>query len=202
MASTTPTASPVDAIARLKADHRRLQGLLNRLQSQKPRALAEREGRMRELVTALSVHLHLKETLFYPRLRARVPEADPLVLEALEAHHLLKWQLKELDSLSPDHPRFGPKRAQLATVLRAHLAQEARQLHPLAYAQLSVEERDLLGQQMAEAEGASPTRPHPRLSDVPPLNLLQQQLFGVIDRGRDALRKTRESWTLSRTLRV
>ncbi|HLT31067.1 MAG TPA: hemerythrin domain-containing protein [Myxococcaceae bacterium] len=199
---SNPSESPVDAVARLKADHRRLQGLLNRLTSSKPRALAEREVRMRELVAALSIHLHLKETLFYPRLRARAAQADPAVLEALEAHHLLKWQLKELDGLSAAHPRFAPKVAQLGTVLKAHLAQEARRLHPLAYEHLSLEERELLGQQMAEAEAAAPTRPHPRLSDLPPLNLLQQRLVGLVDRGRDALRETRDAWTLARMLRV
>ena len=157
---------------------------------------------MRELVAALSVHLHLKETLFYPRLKARAVEADPPVLEALEAHHLLKWQLKELDGLPAEHPRFAPKLAQLSTVLRAHLSQEARRLHPLALEHLSVEERELLGQQMAEAEAAAPTRPHPRLSDMPPFNLLQQRLMGFLDRGRDTLREARESWTLARTLRV
>lgn len=198
----SPDEAPIDAIARLKADHRRLQGLLNRLQSSKPRAQAEREVRMRELVEALSVHLHLKETLFYPRLQARTAEAEGPVLEALEAHHLLKWQLKELDGLPASNPRFAPKLTQLSTVLRAHLSQEAKRLHPLAYESLSAEERELLGQQMAEAEAAAPTRPHPRLSDVPPFNLLQQQLMGIVDRGRDTLREARDAWTLARTLRV
>ena len=49
----------------------------------------------------------IEEQLFYPAVRATVPDADDLGIEGLEEHHVVKWVLSELDGMSPEDERFG-----------------------------------------------------------------------------------------------
>src|SRR6202521_301841 len=96
----------MDAISMLRDDHKTVEQLFKRFERAGDRAYVEKREIVDRIIEELSVHAAIEEQLFYPVVRATVPETEDIALESLEEHHIVKWVLSELDSMTPEDERF------------------------------------------------------------------------------------------------
>ena len=117
-AATTPT----DAIALLKADHRKVSGLFAKFKSAKG---AEKKQRLvAEICTELTIHTLIEEEIFYPACRGEV-EAD-MIEEAYVEHDGAKMLIAELEAGDPGEEFYDAKVTVLAEQIEHHVAEEEK----------------------------------------------------------------------------
>ena len=182
----------MDAIALLKADHADVEKLFKRFEELGPRAKKSKADIADKVIAALSQHAAIEELVLYPAARERLPGDDPMVLEALEEHHIVKWVLSELEGMSPEDERFDAKFTVLAESVRHHVKEEEGELFPKLRKGFTRSELDELGAQLATAKKAAPTRPHPRMPDEPPGNVVAAAATLPLDIARSAGEKVVE----------
>lgn len=141
---------PVNAISLLKADHKKVKGLLEELESTTERGAAKRKKLLTQIETELKVHTTIEETIFYPAFRdaVRKKEDREMYFEALEEHHLVKLVLPEIASTDPSSEPFGAKAKVLKELVTHHAKEEEREMFPEAKKVLSEEELEQLGERM------------------------------------------------------
>ena len=149
----------------LKDDHEAVEQLFRRFERAGDRAFVE-SAIVDRAIEAL-VHAAIEEQLFYPAVRATVPDADDLGIEGLEEHHVVKWVLSELDGMSPEDERFDAKVTVLVNNVRHHVDVEEGELFPMVRDELGRKALSDLGEAMAAARKIAPTHPHPRAPDTP-----------------------------------
>jgi hemerythrin superfamily protein len=175
----------VDAIQLIQQDHRAVDQLFRRFEREaKSGDVEAQRATVRDVVRALSIHASVEEEFLYPALREAGVDSE--VLDALEEHHAAKLTLAELDALAPGHPRYAPKVRLLAENVRRHVREEERALLPRLRRALDDHQRRELGETLAKARGAAPTRPHPTAPDQPPGVFVAGALAAPFDRARDA----------------
>jgi hemerythrin-like domain-containing protein len=173
----------MNALSLLKQDHGNLDELFRRFEHARPDDIDEL-ARVRDLVVEhLSRHSAIEEQVFYPAVLARLAERDSAfpVLEGLEEHHIAKWTLSELEKMAPAHERFRPKMKVLIEQTRHHVQEEEEKLFVEVRDAFTVEELNALGERMETLEPIMPTRPHPRIPDTAPFNLLLGVPLAVLD---------------------
>ena len=181
----------MDAIALLKQDHRTVEELFKKFEALGPRAQKGRRDIVDRVIRELSVHAATEEVIFYPAIREAVGKGgtDDMVLEALEEHHVVKWTLKELETLDPAHERFDAKVSVLMESVRHHVKEEERQLFPQVRKLFDRPRLTELGDAMAQFKKAAPTRPHPKAPDEPPGNVVTGAAAAIADRTLEAGRR-------------
>jgi hemerythrin-like domain-containing protein len=181
----TKATSEPDAIAVLKADHASVEELFVKFERTGARAYKTKRNLVDRMITELSVHAGIEESLLYPVCREELPDTETEVLESLEEHQVVKWLLSELDGLDPEHERFDAKAAVLTEQVRHHAQEEEKQLFPVLRANFSRARLVELGKELTNLKSRVPTRPHPRTPDSPPGNLVPDVVAHVVDRARD-----------------
>lgn len=177
----------MDAITMLKDDHEAVEQLFRRFERTGHRALVEKREIVDRIIGELSVHAAIEEQLFYPVVRATVPDTDDIALNSLEEHHVVKWVLSELDGMGPEEERFDAKVAVLINNVRHHIEEEEGEFFPMVRDELGRSALSGLGEAMAVARKIAPTHPHPRAPDTPPGNLVVGSAAGVADRIGDTV---------------
>ena len=175
----------MDAIALLKADHRTVEKLFKQFEKLGEGADAAKKKLVAEIIRELSMHASIEEQVFYPAVRNAVEDADDMVLEALEEHHIVKWTLSELAGLSPSDERFDAKVTVLMESVRHHVKEEESDLFPDVRKQLDRKTLIALGSALEAAKKVAPTKPHPRAPDTPPGNKLVGLGAGLLDRAKE-----------------
>ncbi|HET6966053.1 MAG TPA: hemerythrin domain-containing protein [Acidimicrobiales bacterium] len=186
-----------DAITMLKDDHQAVEQLFKRFEKAGDRAHVEKRNLVDRMIEALAVHAAIEEQVFYPAVRATVEGTEDQTLESLEEHHIVKWVLSELDSMSPEEERFDAKVTVLMENVRHHVEEEEKDLFPMVRKQLGRDSLGDLGKVMAEARKAAPTHPHPRSPDTPPQNLVVGAAAGVVDRIGDTVNGLAQGYVTS-----
>ena len=168
-----------------------MEDLFKRFEKFGDRAKKGKQDVVERIIKELSIHAAIEEAVLYPSIRAAVDDKklDELVLEALEEHHIVKWTLSELDGMSPDIERFDAKVTVLIESVRHHVEEEEKELFPKMAKAFGKERLNELGDALAEAKKAAPTRPHPMMPDEPPGNVLAAPGAALVDRALDAGRK-------------
>jgi hemerythrin superfamily protein len=177
----------MDAIGMLKNDHKTVEQLFKRFEKAGDRAYVEKREIVDRIIEELSVHAAIEEQLFYPVARATVPETEDIALESLEEHHIVKWVLSELETMTPEDERFNAKVTVLIENVRHHVAEEEAEFFPMVRSDLGRNALTDLGDAMAAARKVAPTHPHPRSPDTPPGNLVVGTAAGVADRIGDTV---------------
>ena len=172
----------MDAISFLKDDHRTVEQQFKRFEQAGERAHVQKRQIVDRIVEELSVHAAIEEQVFYPFARANVPATEAIALESLEEHHIVKWLLSELVDMDPAHERFDAKVTVLMENVRHHVEEEERDFFPMVREHIGRNELADLGQALADAKKAAPTRPHPRMPDAGPATVVAGTIAGVIDR--------------------
>jgi hemerythrin superfamily protein len=177
----------MDAITLLKDDHHTVEQLFKKFERAGDRAYVQKRQLVDRIIEELSVHAAIEEQVFYPVVRATAPETEDVTLESLEEHHVVKWLLSELEGMDPEHERFDAKVTVLIENVRHHVEEEETEFFPKVRTALGRNELADLGEMLAEAKTSAPTRPHPRMPDTAPANLVTGAIAGVVDRVGDNL---------------
>ncbi len=186
--SRRPKATSTDAIALLKADHREVEQLFKEFQRAGDAAHKTKRKLVDKMIVALSQHAAIEEEEFYPAARKLDSTEDDQVLEALEEHHVVKWELQELLGLDPKDERFNAKVSVLIENVRHHVREEEGELFPSIRKAATRAQLQEIGARLEQARRTAPTRPHPRSPDEPPAAIVSDVVAGVVDRARDMVR--------------
>jgi hemerythrin superfamily protein len=150
----------MDAITLLKNDHRRIEKLFTRFERTGEGARKTRRRIVDQMAADLAMHTTLEEHVFYPLVRQSVADADFVILEAREEHHVVKLLLNELTKLSPSDEQFAPKVAVLIQAVREHVEREEREVFPRMRKSVGrarvVEIGDAMRKLQRKAKAASP----------------------------------------------
>jgi hemerythrin superfamily protein len=145
-----------DPIAILVHDHRRMEGMLEKLMHAEEHA---RKGRLDEVADALAAHVALEEEHFYPAVRAR--RTEDILLESLEEHLSLKRVMSDLLEMDTSDPRWEAKMHVLEEQAEHHHKEEEEHLFPKVQTLFDDAQLEELGATM-ETELAKLQAEHPR----------------------------------------
>jgi hemerythrin-like domain-containing protein len=140
----------MNAFTLLKADHKKVAGILDKIDSTTERAVKTREELFTQLKTELDVHTRIEETIFYPALE-KVEETRDITLEAFEEHRLVKQLLGELESADKGEEEWTAKFTVLKENIEHHVEEEEGEMFEKARKVLSDEDAKTLGARMEKA---------------------------------------------------
>ena len=141
----------MNAFTLLKADHKKVAGILEILDSTTERGAKTREELFTQLKTELDIHARIEETIFYPALE-KADETRDITLEAFEEHRLVKQLLKELQSLAKDGEEWTAKFTVLKENIEHHVEEEEGEMFKKARKVLSEKDAETLGTRMERAK--------------------------------------------------
>jgi hemerythrin superfamily protein len=139
----------MDAIALLKADHDKVKGLLNELESTTERGVKTRAELFATIKGELTLHETVEEEIFYPELKAH-PKAKDIVLEGYEEHHVVDLLMSELEALDVSDETWGAKAIVMKENVEHHIEEEEGEMFPQARQVFDRQELVDLGARMLE----------------------------------------------------
>jgi len=142
----------MNAFTLLKADHKKVAGILEKIEETTERAVKTREELFTQLKTELDIHTRIEETIFYPALKD-ADETRDITLEAFEEHKVVKTLLGELESLGKDKEEWTAKFTVLKENIEHHVEEEEGEMFPKARKVLGDEGAETLGTRMEKAKG-------------------------------------------------
>ena len=137
---------PQDAIALLKADHRKVEALFEQFEK------ASGDGRKRklaeEICMELTVHTKIEEEIFYPACMGKVEEGD--LNEAYVEHDGAKVLIAEIEAGGPDDDFYDAKVKVLSEQIAHHVQEEEQRVEGMfSQARKAGLDMDALGEKMA-----------------------------------------------------
>ena len=157
------TEAYTDAIALLKADHRKVEDLFE--QFEKAKDSAKKQNLAHQICTELKVHTMIEEEIFYPALEGKIEE--DMLSEAYVEHDGAKVLINDIEAGSPDDEFYDAKVHVLSEEIEHHVKEEEAPSEGM-FAQARKTDVDLvaLGEQMlarklelmalAESDGLPP----------------------------------------------
>jgi hemerythrin-like domain-containing protein len=142
----------MNAFTLLKADHKKVAGILEKIDETTERAVKTREELFTQLKTELDTHTRIEETIFYPALE-EVDETRDITLEAFEEHKVVKTLLSELESMGKDQEEWTAKFTVLKENIEHHVEEEEGEMFTKARKVLGEEGAETLGTRMEKAKG-------------------------------------------------
>ena len=139
-----------DAVALIKADHRKVERLFREFEEAGDRAYKTKQQLVEQMIRELEVHATIEEETYYPAVEAKAKkDGKELVAEAVEEHHVVKILLGELAGMSAEDEAFDAKVTVLMENVRHHVEEEESELLPQSEELLGAEEVARLGEEMA-----------------------------------------------------
>jgi hemerythrin superfamily protein len=140
------TPAKLDAVALLKADHRKVEELFEKFEAAKgdgkKKALAE------QICMELTVHTKIEEDVFYPACEGAIEE--DLLNEAYVEHDGAKVLIAEIEAGGPDDRFYDAKVKVLSEMIKHHVKEEEQRVEGMfAQARKAGLDMDALGGQMA-----------------------------------------------------
>ncbi|HWD29457.1 MAG TPA: hemerythrin domain-containing protein [Rhizomicrobium sp.] len=147
-ARTKSKAKPKDAIALLKADHRKVEGLF--ADYKKARTSDRKRTLAQQICLELTVHTKIEEDVFYPACREDGVDED-LMDEAYVEHDGAKVLVREIETGDPDDDYYDAKVKVLSEMIKHHVKEEEKkQGNMFAKAKKAGVDVTALGERMAE----------------------------------------------------
>ena len=109
-----------DAIALLKADHRKVEGLFE--QFEKTKDPSKKQKICHEICVELKIHTMIEEEIFYPALRGKIE--DDTLDEAYVEHDGAKMLINDLEASGPDEDFYDAKVTVLSEEIKHHVREE------------------------------------------------------------------------------
>ena len=140
-----PPTEKLDAVALLKADHRKVEGLFEKFEAAtgdgRKKALAE------QICMELTVHTKIEEDVFYPACEGAVEE--DLLKEAYVEHDGAKVLIAEIEAGGPDDEFYDAKVKVLSEQIEHHVEEEEKRMEGMfAQARKAGLDMDALGEQL------------------------------------------------------
>jgi hemerythrin-like domain-containing protein len=142
---------PMDAIALLKEDHKKVKDLLEQLAKSTPRAAKKRTDLLRKIQLNLEVHTTIEEEIFYPAFKEAGSKSDDakMYFEAMEEHRAAgDLVLPDLLQTQVDSEQFSGRAKVLKELVEHHVKEEEKSMFPRAKKLFSKQELGELGEQM------------------------------------------------------
>ena len=118
------TSENLDAIALLKADHRKVADLFDQFQAAKgdgrKKALAE------QICMELTIHTKIEEDVFYPACEGKIDE--DVLKEAYVQHDAAKVLIAEIEAGGPDDAFYDAKVKVLSEEIEHHVEEEEKRV--------------------------------------------------------------------------
>jgi len=134
----------------LKADHREVEKLLNRLADSDEGQ--ERQQMVEELAMKLTAHMEMEESMIYPTVKTAIGEEDEE--EAEIEHRLAREGLQKVQQMT-EEPGFGAAVEMLKGGILHHVQEEETEILPELKEAMSREEWAAMGDAIAEAKQAA-----------------------------------------------
>lgn len=141
----------MNAYELLKEDHKKVAGILEKLEPTTERALKTREDLFNKLNSELEVHAAIEEKIFYPVLKEAAETRD-ITFEAFEEHRIVKELLKELSTSPKDSEEWTAKLTVLKENVEHHVEEEEGEMFKKARKVLTDEQAEELGSRMEAAK--------------------------------------------------
>ena len=139
-------ADQPDAIALLKADHRKVEELFEKFESAKGDGSKERIAR--QICLELTVHAKIEEEIFYPACKGAVEE--DLINEAYVEHDGAKVLIAEIEAGGPDEDYYDAKVKVLSEQIEHHVEEEEKRVEGIfSQARKAGLDMDELGRRLA-----------------------------------------------------
>ena len=140
-------ATKENAVALLKADHRKVEELFESFE--KARSEDRKVALVKEICTELMVHATIEEEIFYPACKGRIEDED-LLDEAYVEHDGAKVLIAELLQGSPADEFYDAKVKVLSEMIKHHVKEEEMRSEGMfAQAREAGLDMEALGERMA-----------------------------------------------------
>lgn len=179
-------------LSRQRADHARLDRLMDRSRETGERGGTAHAVALRALARLVFTHAFAEEAVLFPAARRVLPEGDPLTLRIERDHQEVDELVARLDGSCSTDPEHRSLMEQTFAVLDHDVRTEEDELLPRLQELLPPWRLRLLGLQWEVVRRISPTRPHPVVSRRPPGQTLSALPLTVLDRTRDRLQQLDE----------
>jgi hemerythrin superfamily protein len=120
---------PQDAVAMLKADHKKVSGLFD--QFEKSRAASTKKKLVAQICMELTVHTTLEEEIFYPAVKAALKDHE-LVPEANVEHAAVKDLIAQVKDVEPDGEMYDARVRVMGEFVKHHVKEEQNEMFPKA----------------------------------------------------------------------
>lgn len=160
------TESFTDAIALLKADHRKVEDLFEKFENAS--SSSQKQKLAKEICTELKIHTMIEEEIFYPAFRGKIE--DDTLDEAYVEHDGAKVLINDIEAASPEDDFFDAKVTVLSEEIKHHVHEEEMPSEGMFAQcrktdvdlvelrdQMMARKQELLAQ--AKAEGLPPAQP-------------------------------------------
>ena len=152
-----PRASvePKDAIAMLKADHKKVSGLFEQFETS--RSTSKKKALVAQICAELAVHTTLEEEIFYPAVKAALRDKE-LVPEANVEHATVKDLIAQVKDVEPGGEEYDAKVKVMSEYVKHHVKEEQNEIFPKALKTKldMVALRDQMAARKADLMGAAP----------------------------------------------
>ena len=157
-----------DAIALLKADHKKVKALLASLEKTTERSADRRVKLLAQIESEIKVHATVEEELFYPAYRDAVRKKDDreLYQEALEEHHVVDLVMPELKACDPASEVFGAKATVLKELIEHHAGEEEKEMFKKARKAMSAADLREIGARIQARKKQLKAMGSPRLGQA------------------------------------
>jgi hypothetical protein len=118
-----PAKAEMDAVALLKADHRKVEELFEKFESAK--GSSAKQKLVQQICTELTVHTMIEEEIFYPACSGKI-EDEELLHEAYVEHDGAKVLIAELMGSEPDDEFYDAKVMVLSEMIKHHVKEEEK----------------------------------------------------------------------------
>ena len=160
----------MDALQVLRADHEVVRDLFELFKKAKESGdTAQLKSLQTQIFRELEVHTSLEEEVFYPEAKEVGEEAQELVAEGVEEHHVVKVLMDEIAHLQPDDEAFVAKMTVLIENVEHHAEEEEEELFPQLRKVFGDDRLEAMGAKLQEAKqrhGAPPASAAPLLKDL------------------------------------
>ena len=141
----------MDAIALLKADHRKVEGLFEKFEATK--SDAKKKDLADQICLELTVHTKIEEDIFYPACKGEID--DDLWHEAHVEHDGAKVMIAEIEAGEPGDEFYDAKMKVLSEQIKHHVKEEEKRAEGMfAQAKAAGVDTEALGTQMAAEKKA------------------------------------------------
>jgi hemerythrin superfamily protein len=136
----------MDAVALLKADHRKVEALFAAFENAK--GAGKKKSLAEQICMELTVHTKIEEDIFYPACEGAVEE--DLLKEAYVEHDGAKVLIAEIEAGGPDDEFYDAKVKVLSEMIEHHVEEEEKRVEGMfAQARKAGLDMDDLGDRMA-----------------------------------------------------
>jgi hemerythrin superfamily protein len=140
------TAEKPDAVALLKADHRKVADLFAKFEA--ARGEGKKQALAEQICLELTVHTQIEEDVFYPACEGAIDE--DLLQEAYVEHDAAKVLIAEIEAGGPGDDFYDAKVKVLSEMIEHHVEEEEQRVEGMfAQARKAGLDMDALGARMA-----------------------------------------------------